>query len=62
MGGVYGEEWIDVSGEGGNWEERLKLLGSVFWGRVFIGRRDSEIEVVGKCDMGNTNHKNRIMR
>ena len=34
VGGVYGEEWMDVSGEWGNWEERLKLLGSVTWGRV----------------------------
>ena len=33
VGGVYGEEWMDVSGEGGNWEERLKLLGSVFMRR-----------------------------
>ena len=24
VGGVYGEEWVDVSGEGGNWEEELR--------------------------------------
>ena len=24
VGGVYGEEWMDVSGEGGDWEEELR--------------------------------------
>ena len=24
VGGVYGEEWGDVNGEWGNWEEELK--------------------------------------
>ena len=24
VGGVYGEEWVDVNGEWGNWEEELR--------------------------------------
>ena len=48
MGGVYGEEWMDVSGEGGNWEKRFEVIGEGFLGKCVYWKERMNVEKRGE--------------